>query len=552
MKKFSKILSVALLVALVFSLGISSAFAEGNTITMDSSAGHTYSAYQIFTGKLETVDNQSVLSDIQWGSGVNGTALLNALKADTTYGAAFASCSTAADVAKALSKYTSNGDDIAALAKIIGANKTTASATGTTEITGLANGYYLIVDVTAEENMPDGNTYSDFMLEIVKDVHVTAKDATTTSDKKVKEKNDTTDYTSDWQDAADYDIGDMVPFKLSGKVASDYAKYPSPYYFAFHDVQSAGLTFNKDSVKVYLGATGETEISADYYTVKTTDLTDGCTFEIEFTDLKQVDDVEAGSIIRVEYESRLNEDAKIGSEGNPNTSHIEFSNNPYGDQHGETPDDKVVVFTYEIEALKVQPDGETTIPAAQYNELSAAEKENYEAKTVDGNTVYVAKTKALEGAGFTLYKEIKNGANVTWKQVGDEITGVTTFEFKGTDAGKYKLVETTVPAGFNKCDDIEITVSATYDTTSDNPKLKSLTVAPATAGFTVTVAETKDESENVTEITTDGVIKGKILNNKGSVLPSTGGIGTTIFYVVGGVLVLAAIILLVTKKRMSE
>ena len=519
MKKFSKILSVALLVALVLSLGVANAFADGeeaatgNTITMTTSAGHTYAAYQIFTGKLEEVDGSNVLSDIQWGVGVNGTALLAALKADATYGAAFAEANTAADVAKVLGNYASNGTDIAALAKIIGANKTTASATGTTAISGLADGYYLIVDQTVADDMPEGDTYSDFMLEVVDDVDVTAKDTTTTSDKKVKEKNDSTDYTSDWQDAADYDIGDTIPFKLTGTVASDYDKYTT-YYFSFHDVQSAGLTFDASSVKVYLGATGDSLIDASKYSVKTSDLTDGCTFEIEFTDLKQVAGVSANSVIRVEYTSTLNENAVIGSLGNQNKSNIEFSNNPNGNQHGKTPEDVVTVFTYGLLVNKFDEDGET----------------------------------ALKGAGFTLSKW--NGTE--YVPVGDEIKGedMTSFEFKGIDAGQYKLEETTVPTGYNKASDLEFKVVGTYATAGDPPALTALAV-------------TDLEGNALTSWTIDSVTVGEatskyaqaetgIENHKGSVLPSTGGIGTTIFYVVGGVLVLAAIILLVTKKRMSE
>ena len=125
---------------------------------------------------------------------------------------------------------------------------------------------------------------------------------------------------------------------------------------------------------------------------------------------------------------------------------------------------------------------------------------------------------------------------------------MTTFEFKGTDAAEYKLVETTVPAGFNKAADVEITVAATYDTTADDPKLKTLTVTPATAGFTVTTTAIEGDAEH---ITTNGEITGKILNESGSVLPSTGGIGTTIFYILGAILVMGAGILLVTRRRMS-
>lgn len=122
----------------------------------------------------------------------------------------------------------------------------------------------------------------------------------------------------------------------------------------------------------------------------------------------------------------------------------------------------------------------------------------------------------------------------------------TTFDFTGTDAGVYKLVETTVPAGYNKAEDITITVEATYDTNSADPKLKKLTVTPAS--FAPVVYGTND---GTSEITTDGIITGNVLNQKGNQLPSTGGVSTTLFYVFGSLLVIAAGVHFVTKKRMD-
>ena len=253
-----------------------------------------------------------------------------------------------------------------------------------------------------------------------------------------------------------------------------------------------------------------------------------------------------GKAIVVDYTSKLNKEAVIGTPGNPNEVLLKYSNNPNLEDNsdtdeGTTPKDKVVVFTYEIKALKVQPDG-NAIDQSAYDKLTNEEKADY-VKVGDK----WQKTKALEGAGFTLYKKV----NGEYTAVGEEIKGVTTFEFKGTDAGEYKLVETTVPAGYNKAADVTFEVKATYDTDAADPKLKSLTVEPATAGFTVSVTETKNDEEEVTEITTDGIISGKVLNQKGSTLPSTGGIGTTIFYVLGAILVIGAGIVLVTRRRMS-
>ena len=286
--------------------------------------------------------------------------------------------------------------------------------------------------------------------------------------------------------------------------------------------------------------------------------------------VKLGDAVKSQDIV-VEYTSKLNESAVIGTPGNPNEVNMKFSNNPNltdDSEEGETPKDKVVVFTYEIKALKVEPDG-SAIDQTAYDALSDTEKANY-VKVGDK----WQKTKPLATAGFTLFKKV-DASNLTDEQksgvkseyekatkkgdvvkdgsdyyiaVKDEIKGTDTFEFEGTDAGAYKLVETTVPSGYNKAEDITITVAATYDTKVDNPKLKTLTVTPEEAGFTVTTTIEGDDQH----ITTDGIISGKILNEKGSVLPSTGGIGTTIFYVLGGLLIFGAGIVLVARRKASE
>ncbi len=120
---------------------------------------------------------------------------------------------------------------------------------------------------------------------------------------------------------------------------------------------SAGLTLDASSVKVYVDGTA---LDASEYTVvtDTAKLTDGCTFEVIITDLKQVSvTATASSKITVEYSATLNDNAEIGSTGNPNTAYLEFSNNPYGDGTGKTTEDKVIVFTYEIDVNKVDESG---------------------------------------------------------------------------------------------------------------------------------------------------------------------------------------------------
>ena len=372
------------------------------------------------------------------------------------------------------------------------------------KFSGVDQGYYLIAETKTGD---EGDTYSLVMLDTAGNdsVTVTTKEDRPELEKKVKEKNDSTGAESDWQDAADYDIGDDVPFQLTGTVDAKYDNYGS-YYYAFHDTMSDGLTFNADSVTVTVDGTAVTS----GYEVVTEDLDDSCTFEVRFADLKNIEAVKAGSKVVVNYTAKLNENAVIGEGGNTNVSKLEYSNNPYGDGTGVTPEDKVIVFTYNLIANKV-----------------------------DGNNA------PLEGAGFTLYK--LDSTTGDYVAVGNEITGVTTFYFKGVDAGQYKLVETTVPAGYNKADDLVFSVEATYDTTSDNPELKTLVVKDASGKV---VSEGTEAIFTATLRT--GAVSTDVQNLSGTELPATGGIGTKIFYTVGAIIMIVAAVLLIARKRTAK
>lgn len=365
-------------------------------------------------------------------------------------------------------------------------------------------GYYLIVETELDGN---ADTYSLVMLNTADqdDVTVTSKEDSPTFEKKIKEKNDSTGAESGWQDGADYDINDDVPFKLQGTVPQNYDAY-NTYKYVFHDKMSSGLTFDASSVVVKVDGTA---ITSGCYSVVTESLEDDCTFEVQFENLKNIPAVTAGCTITVEYNATLNDKAVIGSAGNPNEAKLEYSNNPYGDGTGKTPWDKVIAFTYQLVANKVDKDGEP-----------------------------------VEGAGFTLYKWSDDESK--YVAVGSEIKGVTTFNFNGIDAGKYKLVESTVPDGYTKAEDLEFTVVATYDTENLEPKFGTLTIK---AGDKV-ISEGEDKVFTVN--LAEGIFTTKVVNLTGTTLPSTGGMGTTVFYVVGGGLMAVAVVLLVTKKRMEN
>ena len=494
MKKAMKKLMAALLaVAMVCAMAIP-AFADGSapagttyTITINNPVG-TYEAYQIFSGDLEG----NVLSNIAWGSGVSeaGKTALGKAKVKA------ASLTTAAE-AKAFAEEVSS---------YLNAPSGTYDAG---KITGLSAGYYLVKN----SSVGDHETYTSFILKVVQDVNVSPKGDKPTLEKKVKDINDTTDdTTSNWQDSADHDIGDEVPFQLTAKIASNFADYKT-YKFVFHDVQSDGLDFLQDTVKVTVGGT---ELTADQFDV-ITDTDDGCTFHVVIEDLKQIRSAAADAKVVVEYESKLNEKAKIGSKGNPNEAYLEYSNNPY-DTNGTTttPKDKVTVFTFKVVANKI-----------------------------DGAT-----KDELKGAAFALYKKDYNGIwnLVALNNATESNNGVynivdkekTTFEWVGLDDGTYKIQEIITPAGYNTIEDQIFTVTADHDVLAADPKLTSLSGNPETGAI------------QFTSKTDEGSLSTTIENNQGTTLPGTGGIGTTIFYVVGGGLMVAAAILLITKKRMEN
>lgn len=490
MKHAKKFASLLLALVMVFALATTAFAAENTTISAPDGSTRAYDVYQIFTGDL----HEGVLSNIKWGKNSTGT---EGAAVDQTTLDALAAVNGKSDTEK-----------LTEIQKYVKLNSEKFGTVSNGNQLTVPTGYYLIKD-----NGPvnDGEAYSLYVVQVVGPTTISPKVGTTTSDKKVDDKNDSnaTEDATTWQDSADYDIGDAVPFKLSATIAQDYANYTRGYKLTFHDKEDTGLTFNKNSVKVYVDGT----LITTGYEVVTESLTDGCTFEVRFANLKDIASVKAGSIISVEYTSTLNDQAVIGSTGNKNTSHVTYTNNPNDEQageNGETPDDVVIVFTYKTIVNKV------------------TKNPNYDPK-VEGSEEYIP----LKGAGFTLYKKNASG---TYEAVGSELKDkdMITFTWSGLDDGDYKLVETTTPSGYNTIPDIEFTITATHDVSSDSPTLISLS-----------------GGDKFTGVVSTGVVSANIENQSGAQLPSTGGIGTTIFYVLGSVLVIGAVVLLVTKKRMS-
>ena len=519
MKHIQKLLCVLLALTVALALGLTAFAADGYTLTINNAAkDHTYEAYQVFTGTL----SGSTLSDIDWGTGVDGTALLAALKGDAALGATFADCSTAADVAKLLSDANA-----AAFAQLAGQHLAAVAGTSTYTgsayaITGLAAGYYLVKDKDASQ-AGTADAYTSFILKVVKDTAADPKSSVPTVVKKVKENVKYTadgNYGAGYNDVADYSIGDVVPFELVGTLPTNYDSYTT-YNYAFHDTASAGLTIDSSSVKVYAGTT---DITASFTTAL-----DGQNLTVSCANLKTVAALTAASTITVQYSAKLNANAEIGQPGNPNEVYLTYSNNPNaggtGDT-GKTPTDKVIVFTYELDTTKV--DG-----ADNTKKLANAEFQLYRMAGSDKS-----------------YAVVSAGKITGWTADAAQATTLTSdanglFKVAGIDDGTYYLHETKAPDGYNKlAADVELTITATTangQNWNDFDAAKALTALNIKAGGKTTAGALDT-----------GAVALNVENNAGSVLPSTGGIGTVIFTVGGLVLILAAAVIYVAKRRLDR
>lgn len=538
MKRLKKAgaLVLALLMTFVFAIPAMAAETAEETpysITIrNENAGHTYQAYQIFAGDVADDETEEgvgpTLSNITWGRGVNGDALLAALKIANPE--KYGDCATAKDVAEALGAENATSAEAEAFADVVAEHLATVAGTANTPtggvytISGLAAGYYLVKDQD-DSLQGENDAYTDYIVQVLGNTMMAPKSDVPTAVKKVDDKNDsnTTEDQENWQDSADYDIGDHVPFQITVTLPDNLDAYDD-YYLNIQDTLSPGLSYDKNSAKIYIGnqliSQGE---DAEPLTIF--EEQDGTYLTWHWDNVKaSFSDITNNSVIRVEYTATLNKNAVIGAAGNPNTMYIEFSNNPNGGGNGETPVDTVIVFTYQTIVNKV-----------------------------DENQ------RSLAGAKFTLEKFVAsdNGA-VTYNGVqGDwvaktvaENQGGTTFTFTGLDDGEYRLKETQTPLGYNTIDDIYFTITATHDTEADEPKLAALKVE--NAQYVNAEGNTVDGTITFTSNTTDGSLTTNVVNVSGSTLPETGGMGTMVFYVVGGVIVAGVLVLLVAKRRMGR
>ena len=521
-KAIKKLMAALLAVAMVCAMAIP-AFAYNTEENLNGT--HGYSAFQIFKGVISK-DNQT-LSDVDWGKNITEPDIFLAnLKNDPTLGNLFNEADDVQDVLAVISKWSNSDDNSIAFARFV-CNYLYSDANADpkpviTDHTGGINipeqGYYLIVDTTYFNPGDFYHAYNSFfLLNVPQAPYVVLVNHKVVKPYVEKEVYDNQDGTNEagFGSSADHAINEEFQFKLTATLPASPDRaydYYDEYAVLFNDTLSKGITYDRlDSVVIKSkGIPYDITNDSSKYEVDDSRLESDNYFVVGIPDVKTCAsglNLNDGATITVTYTAHLNENAVVnGSTDNKNKVQLQYSNNPRNSAYwGFTPESEVCVYTYQLNNTK------------------------YHDEDKPGNE--------LEGAGFRLYSDEACEHEVELYKEGDFYYPITTgktavemksaangqFNVKGLDAGTYYLKETTPPAGYSACDKTKIVISATHDV-------------------------------NHVSLSGESNLNNKIINKKagGITLPSTGGIGTTLFYVIGGGLMVAAAVLLITKKRMEN
>ena len=470
-----RVTSILLALALLLALAGTAVAEDKGSITIDNAiVGKTYTIYRIFDLNSHNTDYSAINYTVseKWtaffAEGAPGRTYVDI---DKTYGyVVWKTGASPANFAAAAIKYAADNS--------IDHDGQAGATSSIVKFDDLALGYYLVQSdlgalCSLDTTMPN--------------VTIKEKNSESTVDKQVQE-----DSTGDYGDHNDADIGQTVNFRTTINVVDG-----DPKNYVLHDTMSAGLTFDPASVAVTIG---QQKLAKDTdYTLVTSNLTDGCTFEVKFKDgvLKPND------VVEVAYSAEVNEYAVIGGTGNDNKTHLTYSDTPKSTGERLT---KTYVWQFDVFKYAMRDGKEIPLAGAQFVLYKTVDKKNLYAQAANGKITGWTDDQKYA----TVFETPDNGK----------------FVIAGLDADTYYLEETKAPDGYNRLKD------------------------PVKVVITVTIAGDKTSTTTITyNETATGTVR--IENQTGVELPSTGGIGTTVFYVIGGLLMGVAVVLLVTRKKMS-
>lgn len=551
MKKFWAILLAMMLVlSMVTVAGATevenpSTGAEGFTITVNpkDDVDHEYQVYQIFTADVETNAGVKVLTSVKWGTNAKNDT--DAVRTGDPVPDAVL------DALKAVSG--TNQEKLAEITKYWNADSTpvdtfasTKAAPGTSK--KLTPGYYLVRDNQAKLEGKDGAATLLIVKVLDQDIVATAKSEKPSVDKQVQdevgdaEKNGGEVNPEGWGESADHALFENFKFRLVATIPvnADYNDYPT-YKLVFNDTMSKGITFVQiDSVKVNGIALKDTDYvctatAGQKGAGKVGENQDKPSWTLTIEDLKKVTKENTSILVvdnitvEVVYTAYLNEEAQVfnasaNSTDNKNSVDLEYSNNPNADGMGKTPEDHVWLFTYVVNNTKYAN------TADEGKELEGAGFTLYYGDGSDNRVVKLMKKTLetpdpLEEGKFYVYEDQTVPTGYVAVENNEMITTANgKFNIIGLDHGTYTLKETTVPATYNPLDPVTITISADHKEVAGG----------ASASMELTAASTMNN---------------KLVNKSGATLPETGGIGTTIFYVLGGMMFVGAALILVVRRK---
>lgn len=591
MKMTRKLIALILCLTMVMGLATAASADDGahnHYIAIENNReGYVYTAYQIFSGD---VDSTGVLSNVKWGSAIPEDKI-DAMMTELKKVPAFANCTDVNSVAAVLASAPNLMDDpiaiafadvVSQFATVPAGTSTFDANTGKYTIYNLNDGYYMVKNTAVPEGA--NTTYTRYMLKVVADVNISHKGSFPQVEKKIVEGENRVD-------ANEAFIGEVVNYEITGTIPNNIDYYDT-YYYVFTDTLSKGLTYNNDA-KVFINGVDVTTYfykNAEAYTGTNDKYAGGTSITVGIQDILALEllenpviDITAGTKVVVTYSATLNENAIVGGfEGNPNKVALEYDNNPNNDGDGatnpppenpdeptppdvpgKTPEDEVTTFTTELTLQKVDGTGKTltgaefTLTSDTGVTMTVVTKYTFTEdsagaywKLNDGT--YTVTAPAVDNPDTPDVNEDTSSAyaSTTTKYTVTPVVTVTPVEpaapynvtaevdenglisFTGLGAGTYTLTETKTPAGYNTMDPITFEIEFGYDNEQQRYEF---------------FCSDRRFAQDV-----DNTLSADIENVAGSTLPSTGGMGTTLFYLFGSILFVGAAILLITKKRMSN